>query len=91
MAAEALRKTARALGHQIKVEIQGAMGIENELSTKEIEAADVIILAIDVGISKTERFANVKHKTFTTGPHEAIRSPQAVFAKAEALVKQNQG
>src|SRR6185369_3893176 len=32
MAAEQLEKTAKTLGHQIKVETQGAMGIENELS-----------------------------------------------------------
>ena len=31
MAAEQLEKTARKLGHSIKVETQGAMGIENEL------------------------------------------------------------
>ena len=31
MAAEQLEKTARKLGHAIKVETQGAMGIENEL------------------------------------------------------------
>ena len=36
MAAEQLEKTAKALGHQIKVETQGAMGIENELRESEI-------------------------------------------------------
>ena len=32
MAAAQLEKTAKKLGHTIKVETQGAMGIENELS-----------------------------------------------------------
>ena len=32
MAAEMLEKTAKAAGHTIKTETQGAMGIENELS-----------------------------------------------------------
>ena len=38
MAAEQLEKTAKKLGHDIKVETQGAMGIENELSTADIAA-----------------------------------------------------
>jgi len=41
MAAEQLEKSARAAGHQIKVETQGAMGIENELSAQEIREAEV--------------------------------------------------
>ncbi len=45
MAAENLEKTAKKLGHQIKVETQGAMGIENELSPADIKNADVLILA----------------------------------------------
>ena len=50
MAAEQLEKTARKLGHDIKVETQGAMGIENELSPQEISAADVAILATDIAV-----------------------------------------
>ena len=34
MAAEMLEKTAKAAGHTIRVETQGAMGIENEISKK---------------------------------------------------------
>ena len=40
MAAEQIEKTAKALGHHIKVETQGAMGIENELSAEDIREAD---------------------------------------------------
>ena len=39
MAAEQLEKTAKKLGHSIKVETQGAMGIENKLTEAEIAAA----------------------------------------------------
>ena len=39
MAAEQLEKTAKAMGHTIRVETQGAMGIENELSAKDITPA----------------------------------------------------
>ena len=40
MAAEQLAKTGKALGHKIKVETQGAMGIENQLSAEDIRNAD---------------------------------------------------
>ncbi len=48
MAAEQLEKTARKLGHHIKVETQGAMGIENELSAGDIADAQVAIFAADI-------------------------------------------
>ncbi len=51
MAAEQLEKTARALGHTIKVETQGAMGIENELAQADIDAADVVLIAADSSFS----------------------------------------
>jgi fructose-specific phosphotransferase system IIB component len=60
MAAEQLEKTAKKLGHSIKVETQGAMGIENELSQEEVDAADVVILATDIAIEKEERFSRAR-------------------------------
>jgi PTS system fructose-specific IIB component len=36
MAAEALQKAAAALGLKIKVETQGAMGMENSLTARDI-------------------------------------------------------
>jgi fructose-specific phosphotransferase system IIB component len=56
MAAEMLEKTAQALGHEITVETQGAMGIEHPLPADAIRAADVVILATDIGIEHAERF-----------------------------------
>jgi PTS system fructose-specific IIB component/fructose-specific PTS system IIB-like component len=56
MAAEKLEKTARALGHQIKVETQGAMGIENELSAADIREADCVLFAVDIAVEQRERF-----------------------------------
>jgi fructose-specific phosphotransferase system IIB component len=79
MAAEQLEKTAKALGHQIKVETQGAMGIENELSVKEIRAADIVIFAVDIEVEKKERFEGVK--TIQVPVQEAIKNPKGVIAK----------
>lgn len=50
MAEEALKKAAKALGCEIKVETNGAIGVENQLTTKEIAEADAIIVACDKAI-----------------------------------------
>jgi fructose-specific phosphotransferase system IIB component len=76
MAAEQLEKTAKRLGHSIKVETQGAMGIENELSQADIDAAEVAIFAADIAIEQPERFARIRK----------IQVPvQAVLKNAEAM------
>lgn len=79
MAAEQLEKTAKQLGHQIKVETQGAMGIENEISAAEAAAADAVILAVDIVLEKPERFDNMPK--ITASVQEAIKNPAAVFAR----------
>lgn len=79
MAAEKLEKTAKTLGHQIKVETQGAMGLENELSRAEIQAADGVIFAVDIDVEQRERFAG--KKVVTVPVQEAIKDPKGVIAK----------
>ena len=67
-------------GHSCKVEIQGALGIENQLSKKDIDSADLVILANDVGLTKAERFENVpKEKIRKFSPHEIIKKPDIIF------------
>jgi len=82
MAAERLDKTGKALGHQIKVETQGAMGIENQLSTQDIKDADVAIFAVDIEVEKRERFEG--KKLVKVAVKEAIKDPAGVLAKAGA-------
>jgi fructose-specific phosphotransferase system IIB component len=72
MAAEQLEKTAKAAGHTIRVETQGAMGIENEISKKEISEAEVVIFAVDIEVEKKERFDG--KKIIKTGVAEAIKN-----------------
>lgn len=80
MAAEQLEKTGKSMGHEIRVETQGAMGIENELSAKDIAAADVAIFAVDIEVEKRDRFAGKKIVQVRVA--EAIKNPKAVFGKA---------
>lgn len=56
MAQEALEQAANAKGVSIKVETHGQVGIENELSEKEIAEAEAIIIASDKDV-QAERFA----------------------------------
>lgn len=56
MAAEALQKAASQLGLKIKVETQGAMGIENLLTARDIAQADLVLIASDIDIEQQERF-----------------------------------
>jgi fructose-specific phosphotransferase system IIB component len=79
MAAEKLEQAARALGCHIKVETQGAMGIENELTEREIAAADGVIFAVDIDVERRERFDG--KKLVHVPVQDAIKDPRAVIAK----------
>ena len=81
MAAEQLEKTAKSLGHHIKVETQGAMGIENELSEKDISQAEGAILATDIEVERAERFEKIK--TVRVPVQQAIKDPKGVIAKLQ--------
>ena len=50
MAAENLETTATDRGHDIHVEVQGAMGTENEIPADTLAAADAGIVAADTGV-----------------------------------------
>ena len=82
MAAEQLEKTARSRGHEIKVETQGAMGIENEVSAADIRAADVVIFAADIEVERRERFDGLK--VIEVPVQQAIKDPAGVLSRAGA-------
>jgi fructose-specific phosphotransferase system IIB component len=79
MAAEQLQKTAKKLGHSIKVETQGAMGIENELSQADIDAADVAIIAADIALEQPERFARIRKVEVAV--QLALKDPEGLFGR----------
>lgn len=80
MSAEAIKKICKRNGHTCKVEIQGALGIENQLSKSDIEGADLLVYANDVGITKAERFKDFpKNKIKQFSPHDVIRNPGVIL------------
>ena len=83
MAAEQLERTGKQLGHAVKVETQGAMGIENRITEADVAEADALILAADISIEGRERFAGMT-KVLTVPVQLAIRNPAEVFARLEA-------
>ena len=56
MAAEGLENAAKELGWDIKVETQGSVGVQNELTAEEIAEADAVVIAATTTVNK-DRFA----------------------------------
>jgi PTS system fructose-specific IIB component len=57
MAAKSLEKEGKRLGHQVKIEQQGAMGIMDRISAQDIADADFVLIAADRTIEEEDRFA----------------------------------
>jgi fructose-specific phosphotransferase system IIB component len=85
MAAAALEAAAKKSGVSIKVEKQGAMGIENAIKEKEVAEAEALILAVDTAIAKSERFNDIP--TVKVAVAEAVRNAQGLINQAIELAK----
>ena len=93
MAAESIEQAAKAAGHSISVETQGAAGAE-PIPADVIAAADAVIFAADVEVRDRERFAGkplvvvpVK-RAINDGPAlitEAVHAAEAGPAEAAAV------
>ncbi|SMY31794.1 PTS system mannose-specific EIIBCA component [Photobacterium malacitanum] len=59
MAEKSIYKAAKELGLKAKVETQGQNGIQNRLTTADIQNAKFVILAHDIAIKEAERFNGV--------------------------------
>ncbi|ENM5933966.1 PTS sugar transporter subunit IIA [Vibrio mimicus] len=66
LAAKSLEKAACLLGVKIKVETQGANGIINRITAKDVQRAKRVIFAHDVAIKEPERFKHIKVIDVTT-------------------------
>ncbi|WP_240309189.1 fructose PTS transporter subunit IIB, partial [Vibrio cholerae] len=66
LAAKSLEKAACLAGVKIKVETQGANGIINRITAKDVQRAKLVIFAHDVAIKEPERFKHIKVIDVTT-------------------------
>ncbi len=86
IAQEKLENAAKKAGHEMHVETQGTIRIENELTPEQIKEADLVILAVDVKISGRERFEG---KRIIQVPTEiAVKSPNKLIEKAQEVLAQ---
>jgi PTS system fructose-specific IIC component len=79
MAAAALEKAAKALGHTIKVETQGSVGAKNQLTPEDIAAADAVVIAAETNVD-TSRFGG--KRLYMTSTKDAMHAGQNVLKKA---------
>lgn len=83
LAAEALQKTAQAMGHDLKTEVQDANGHSTHLSQTEINQAEVVIVGADRFLERERFFGKPIYAVSTS---EAIRNTELVIRNAIALL-----
>jgi fructose PTS system EIIBC or EIIC component len=84
MAAEALEVAAKAKGHEIEVEVQGAAG-GPPIGAATIAAADAVIFAVDATVRDRDRFAHLPAVEVRT--REAIDRAAAIIDQAVAAAE----
>ncbi|MDQ7733039.1 PTS fructose-like transporter subunit IIB [Halomonas sp. SpR1] len=86
MAAEALAEAGKAMGHAIRVETQGSVGAQDQLTEDEIADADVVVLACDIDVDPA-RFAGKRIYRTSTG--NALKKPRPTLeaALSEAAIE----
>ncbi|ENJ0358368.1 PTS fructose transporter subunit IIB [Listeria monocytogenes] len=85
MAAKALEKAGVKLGHDVKIEQQGAMGTIDEITPAEVSAADVVIIAADKVIDGEERFKGKPVVRVKIG--QCVANGEAVLSKVVAAIE----
>jgi fructose PTS system EIIBC or EIIC component len=87
MAAEAIEQAAKAAGHEISVETQGAAGAQ-PLAPEVIAGADAVIFAADVEVRGRERFAG--KPLVQAGVKAGINQAADLVAQAEERATESQ-
>ncbi|HIF9536336.1 TPA: PTS fructose-like transporter subunit IIB [Photobacterium damselae] len=82
MAAEALETAAKAKGWDVKIETQGSIGIENEITLNEVADCDIVILTKDIAIKNEDRFKG--KKIVRVGVADAVKKASQIMDKIEA-------
>lgn len=80
MAQENLLNQCKERGFECKIETQGSLGIENELSESDIRDADLVILGISIAIEGEDRFDD--KIVYSTSVSPVVSKPQEVMDKA---------
>jgi len=84
MCKELLEKVGPQLGYKVHVECQGQRGKEFDLSQEEIDKADLIIFALDIGIDESMYYGKIVYRV---GTHSVVNDAKKVILDAENFKK----
>ena len=84
MAAERLEKLSQQEKWTIKIETQGALGIENALTEDDIRRADAVLLITDIELNGADRF--IQSRYVQSGISAFLREPQKVMSAVRKLL-----
>lgn len=84
MAAERLEKLCQQEKWSVKIETQGALGIENPLTEQDIRYADAVLLLTDIDIVGAERFTGCRY--VHSGISTFLREPQKAIAAVRKVI-----
>ena len=86
MAAKALEKAGAKLGHDVRMEQQGAMGKVDEITESELKSADLVLIAADKVVEDEDRFAGKQIVRVKIG--QCVSNAEGVLKKiVEAMEK----
>lgn len=84
MAAQALDDAAKAAGYDVKIETQGADGIQNRLTAQDIAEATIIIHAIAITPEDNERFES--RDVYEITLQDAIKNAAGTLKEIEDMI-----
>ncbi len=79
MAAEAMKREGKKYGIDVHIELQGQLGPEDELTQKEIDEADAIVLCCGVLPIGAERFDKYKDKIVEVDYDNILKHPEMMI------------
>ncbi|CZF86128.1 PTS fructose transporter subunit IIBC [Grimontia marina] len=84
MAAEAVEQEAKAQGMWVKIETRGSVGAKNQLTEKEIAAADIVFIGADIDVDMARFDGKRVYRTSTGAVLKKTRQELAnAFEQAE--------
>lgn len=93
MAQKAIQDECAARGIECKVEAQGGLGIENELTQEDVDSADLVLESVDVGVENEDRFEQkmAEGKFLKVGTSDVIADPVEIIDQAVEIIKATGG
>ena len=81
MAAERLEKVGHHEKWHLKVETQGALGVENRITAEDIARAEVVLLVTDIEIDDAQRLS------FLLQPQQIVEAVKSIMKKPVVYVE----